>query len=124
MNFLKRLFFGRKTDAPLIITAKIISIVKHHNSDHLNILSVYIGTNEPQQIVCGAPNVRVGLVGVLARPGAKLPCFPEPLSIREIRGIKSFGMMCSEQELGISDNHDGIIELPSNSKIGVKYERS
>lgn len=120
MGFFKRLF-GKK-EKPAIVVAKIVSVSKHPNADKLNVLSVDCGDKELQQIVCGAPNVRPGLIGVLARPGAVLPEFPTPLAARALRGVMSNGMMCSAAELGCGTDNGGILELPENSKIGAKYE--
>ena len=74
------------------------------------------------QIVCGAPNVRVGLRGVLAPVGAKLPGMKKPLTQRTVAGVESYGMMCSPSELGIGDDGDKIIELDENTEIGGKYK--
>ena len=76
------------------IIAEIKDVKDHPDSDHLHILAVDTG-KETLQIVCGAPNVRVGLKGVLARPGCVIPVNGETLKVGKIRGIESFGMMCS-----------------------------
>ena len=123
MNFLKKLFSKKHKSAPLLVVVKIIAVEKHPNADRLHVLRVDIGAGEPLQIVCGAPNVRAGLIGVLARPGAVLPGEIEPLAALEIRGILSHGMMCSEMELGVGEDHSGIMELPENSKIGTEYKK-
>ncbi len=98
------------------IAAKIIECRPHENSDHLHVLMVDDGTNTPRQVVCGAPNVRVGMISALARPGCVIA--GHMIESGKLRGVVSDGMMCSERELGISDNHDGIIELPDDTKIG------
>ena len=99
------------------IAAKIIGCKAHENSDHLHVLQVDDGTSNPRQVVCGAPNARVGLVSALATPG----CIIEghEISSGKLRGVVSDGMMCSGKELGISDDHSGIIELPENTKLGT-----
>ncbi|MFQ6777864.1 MAG: phenylalanine--tRNA ligase subunit beta [Alphaproteobacteria bacterium] len=96
--------------APLpVIAAKIIECKPHPDSDHLHILQVDDGTGKMRQVVCGAPNVRVGMVSALARPGCKIGDME--IKSGKLRGVVSDGMMCSEREIGIGNNHDGIIEL-------------
>ncbi len=99
-------------------TAKIDTVEKHPDADKLNLLSVDTG-KEKLQIVCGAPNVKPGLIGILANVGVVIPCYNEKLKVGKIRGVESFGMLCSEKELGLGDDHNGIIELPANTQIGV-----
>src|SRR6185437_4277745 len=70
------------------------------------------------QIVCGAPNARAGIKVVLARPGTVIPVTGEALKIGTIRGVDSYGMMCSARELLLGEDHDGIIELPADAKVG------
>lgn len=97
--------------------AKVLHTEKHPNADRLSICKVDSGDTEPLTIVCGAPNVRAGLYTALATIGTVLgPDFIIKKS--KIRGMESFGMLCSEDELGISKNHEGILELPSNFKVG------
>jgi phenylalanyl-tRNA synthetase beta chain len=91
------------------ITAKIIECEKHPDSDHLHVLRVDDGSGTLRTVVCGAPNVRVGLVSALALPGCRVGDME--IKSGKIRGILSDGMMCSAKELGISDDHSGIIEL-------------
>ena len=98
------------------ITAKIIECKPHENSDHLHVLMVDDGTGTPRQVVCGAPNARVGLVSALALPGCVIG--GHEIVPGKLRGVMSNGMMCSGKELGISEDHDGIIELPSDTVIG------
>lgn len=100
------------------VTAKVESCEKHPDSDHLHLLSVNDG-KQKLQVVCGAPNVKKDLVGIFAPVGAVIPCYNEVLKVGKIRGIESFGMMCSEKELGIGEDHNGIIELPANTEIGL-----
>ncbi len=107
---------------PKIVIAKILTAAPYPDSDHLQILSVDAGLGKPLEIVCGAPNARAGLISVLAMVGAKLPAFDAPLAARKVRGVLSNGMMCAADELGISDNHDGIIELPDDSVIGAEFQ--
>ncbi|MBN1325293.1 MAG: methionine--tRNA ligase [Alphaproteobacteria bacterium] len=108
--------------APKIVIAKILSASAHPDSDHLQVLSVDAGDGKTLEIVCGAPNARAGLVGVLARVGATLPGFDKPLEKRKVRGIISNGMMCAADELGIGADHDGILELPDDSVIGSEFK--
>ena len=99
------------------IAAKIVECVAHENSDHLHVLKVDDGSGKLRQVVCGAPNARVGLISALAKPG----CIIEGHEIQsgKLRGVLSDGMMCSGRELGINDDHSGIIELPEDTKIGA-----
>ncbi len=99
------------------ITAKIEKVEIHPDSDHLHILAVNTG-KETLQVVCGAPNVHEGLIGIYAPTGTLIPAYGERLKVAKIRGVESMGMMCSEKELMIGDDHSGIIELPTNTLIG------
>jgi phenylalanyl-tRNA synthetase beta chain len=119
LKFFKKLF--KPKSRPLLVVAKIISVEKHPNADKLHILRVDCGMNELQQIVCGAPNVRPGFVGVLARPGCVLPGETEALTARPLRGVMSCGMMCSARELGSGNDHSGIFELGADEVIGKEY---
>ncbi|MCL6705884.1 phenylalanine--tRNA ligase subunit beta [Pseudomonas sp. R2.Fl] len=105
---------------PFVI-AKVLSAEKHPEADRLKVLMVDAGDGKPVQIVCGAPNARAGLVGALARPGTYVPGIDVTLSVGKIRGVESHGMMCSEKELNISDNHDGIIDLPEDAPVGTSF---
>lgn len=99
------------------IAAKIVECKAHENSDHLHVLQVDDGSGKLCQVVCGAPNARAGLISALAVPGCVVD--GHEIASGKLRGVLSDGMMCSERELGLSDNHDGIIELPENTKIGT-----
>ena len=101
--------------------AKVIDSKPHPNADRLKVLTVDDASGEIHQVVCGAPNARKGLIGVFASPGMYIPGTGINLKVGEIRGEKSFGMMCSEKELEISDDHDGIIELDEKAVIGKEY---
>ncbi|GAA5104690.1 phenylalanine--tRNA ligase subunit beta [Bartonella jaculi] len=103
------------------VIAKVLTAMKHPDADKLQVLSVDMGSGTPMQIVCGAPNARAGLVGVLALPGTYVPGLDVTLSVGKIRGIESFGMMCSPAELELSNEHDGIIELPEDAPIGGSF---
>lgn len=99
------------------IAAKIVECKPHENSDHLHVLMVDDGTGTLRQVVCGAPNARVGLISALAVPGCVID--GHEIASGKLRGVVSNGMMCSARELGIGDDHSGIIELPSDTKIGT-----
>ena len=98
------------------IAAKIVECKPHENSDHLHVLKVDDGTGALHQVVCGAPNARVGLISALAVPGCVIA--GQKIESGKLRGVLSDGMMCSGRELGVNDDHSGIIELPENTKIG------
>lgn len=103
--------------APFVI-GEIQKVDNHPNADKLHVLSVFTG-QETLQIVCGAPNVREGMKSVLAREGDIIPLYNEKLTKGVIRGVESCGMMCSERELGLSDNHEGIIDLDTDLPAGT-----
>jgi phenylalanyl-tRNA synthetase beta chain len=99
----------------LPIAAKIVECVAHPNSDHLHVLKVDDGSGTLRQVVCGAPNAREGLVSALALPGCKIGNMViEP---GKLRGVESNGMMCSGKELGINEDHSGIIELDEKAEV-------
>ena len=100
------------------ITARAEDVRMHPDSDHLHLLTVNTG-KEKLQVVCGAPNVKEGLIGIFAPVGTLIPCYNEVLKVGKIRGVESFGMMCSEKELGVGQDHTGIIELPADTPLGV-----
>ncbi|MEK1924878.1 MAG: phenylalanine--tRNA ligase subunit beta [Rhizobium giardinii] len=105
---------------PFVI-AKVISAEKHPQADKLKVLMVDTGSGAPVQVVCGAPNARAGLVGAFAAPGNYVPGIDVTLSVGNIRGVESRGMMCSEKELQISDSHDGIIDLAEDAPVGTSF---
>ena len=105
--------------------AKIIKVEKHPNADKLKVCEVNIGGNEVVKVVCGAPNAKDGLITIYAPPGAIIPKTKFELKIAKIRGVESKGMLCSESELNLSDESDGIIELKKKEKeIGKSYFKS
>ena len=105
--------------------AKIIKSEKHPNADKLKVCDVNIGGKETLKVVCGAPNARDGLITIYAPPGAVIPKTKFQLKIAKIRGVESRGMLCSESELNLSDESDGIIELNVKEKeIGKSYFKS
>lgn len=99
--------------------AKVKSAVQHPDADRLRVCVVETDEGE-KQIVCGAPNARAGITVVLAKPGDYVPGIDVTLSVGKIRGVESHGMMASERELELSDEHDGIIELPSG-EVGQSF---
>lgn len=100
------------------VTAEIVKKEKHPDADKLNLLTVSNG-KESFQVVCGAPNCYEGLKGIFAAAGTIIPQYNEELKVGKIRGIESFGMMCSEKELCIGDDHSGIIELHKDTSVGI-----
>ena len=106
--------------APFTI-ARVISAEQHPNADRLRVCMVDTGTGDPVQVVCGAPNARAGMKGVFVPPGAFIPGKNMTLGVGTIRGVESRGMLVSEFELQISDDHEGIIELPDGAPVGASY---
>ena len=100
------------------VTAKVEDVENHPDSDHLHVLKVNDG-KQILQVVCGAPNVKKGMIGILAHVGAYIPLFGEKIKVGKIRGVESCGMMCAEDEIGVGTDHQGIIELPQNAQIGL-----
>jgi phenylalanyl-tRNA synthetase beta chain len=107
--------------------ARIIEAVQHPDADRLRLCRVETlpegpgGTSQEVQVVCGAPNARTGLVGVFAPVGTHIPGTGVDLKPGKIRGQASNGMLCSERELELSDNHEGIIDLPEDAPLGMRY---
>lgn len=101
-----------------LIVVSVDECVAHPDSDHLHVLKVNTG-KELLQIVCGAPNARAGMKGILARPGDYVPAFGDKLKAGKIRGVESCGMMCAEDELGVGPDHTGIIECPADAVVGA-----
>ena len=100
------------------VVAHVVSAEKHPNADKLKLCMVDTG-DDIVQVVCGAPNAHTGMKAVFARPGVVIPASGEPLKVSAIRGVESRGMLCSERELLLSDEHQGIIELPPNAIVGT-----
>jgi phenylalanyl-tRNA synthetase beta chain len=105
---------------PFVI-ASVISAEKHPNADRLRVCIVDTGDGKPIQVVCGAPNVRAGMKGVFAAPGSFIPGKNITLAVGKIRDVESRGMLVSEAELMISEDHDGIIDLPADAPVGKSY---
>ena len=106
-----------------VVVGEVLTCEDHPDSDHLHVTTVDVGTGEPLQIVCGAPNCRAGLkvlcatVGTVLYPGGGDEEFKIKRS--KIRGVESLGMLCAEDELGIGASHDGIMELPADAVAGT-----
>lgn len=100
--------------------ARVLTAAPHPQADKLQVLSVDAGDGA-MQVVCGAPNARAGLVGVFGAPGAVVPANGMVLKVAAIRGVESNGMMCSNRELELGDDHDGIIELASDAPVGRNF---
>ena len=111
------------TDNELFKIVKIIKTEKHPNADRLKVCDVNIGKNEIKKVVCGATNAREGLITIYAPPGATIPKTKTKLVSAKIRGVMSYGMLCSESELNLSDDSKGIIELSTRygKSIGKNY---
>lgn len=106
---------------------RVLEAVKHPDADRLRKCAVETwpdgpkGKTETVQVVCGAPNARAGLIGVFAPVGTHIPGTGLDLKAGNIRGVESNGMLCSERELMVSDDHDGIIDLPEDAPLGERY---
>jgi phenylalanyl-tRNA synthetase beta chain len=111
-----------KALAPYII-AKVTEAKQHPNADRLRVCMVDTGDGKPIQVVCGAPNARTGMTGVFVPPGTYVPGKKITLAVGTIRGVESRGMLVSEAELEISDNHDGIIDLPADAPVGTPFAK-
>ncbi|WP_102960398.1 phenylalanine--tRNA ligase subunit beta [Mangrovicella endophytica] len=105
--------------------ARVLTAARHPDAERLQVLTVDAGPEvnggQPLQVVCGAPNARAGLIGVLALPGTYVPGIDTTLGVGKIRGIDSNGMMCSERELQLSEEHNGIIDLPADAPVGTRF---
>ncbi|MET0744680.1 MAG: phenylalanine--tRNA ligase subunit beta, partial [Microvirga sp.] len=106
--------------APYTI-ASVISAEQHPNADRLRVCIVDTGEGAPVQVVCGAPNARAGMKSVFSPPGTYIPGKNITLGIGTIRGVESRGMLCSAAELGLSNDHEGIIDLPADAPVGQPY---
>ncbi|AMB44767.1 phenylalanine--tRNA ligase subunit beta [Methylobacterium sp. AMS5] len=103
------------------VIARVISADQHPNADRLRVCQVDAGDGQPLQVVCGAPNARAGMLSVFAPPGTYVPGKAITLSVGTIRGVESRGMLCSGAELGLGDDHDGILDLPADAPVGTPY---
>ena len=112
------------SDLDKFIIAKIDKSEKHPNADRLKVCDIDIGEKKMIKVVCGAANAKEGLLTIYAPPGAIIPKNKMKLVVTQIRGVTSQGMLCSESELNLTDESDGICELKQNqykNKIGKKY---
>ena len=106
-----------------VVVALIQSAEPHPNADKLRVCMVDVGAAAPLQIVCGAPNAAVGLKVPLATVGAILPGELK-IGVATMRGVESFGMLCSSKELGLSQEHAGLLVLPAEAKVGVSLREA
>ncbi|MEK9151280.1 MAG: phenylalanine--tRNA ligase subunit beta [Patescibacteria group bacterium] len=110
-----------------IVVGKVISLKQHPNADKLRVAEVEVKKNDIRQIVCGAPNIALGQKVAVALPGVKLPASPAggpggiEIKVAELRGVESRGMVCSARELGLGDEHTGILVLPEDTPVGVSF---
>ncbi len=103
-----------------LFVGKVLTCEAHPNSDHLHVTTVDLGKGEPQQIVCGAPNVAAGQKVIVADLGCVLYDGDKEFTIKKskLRGVESLGMICAEDEIGVGTSHDGIIVLPEDAPVG------
>jgi phenylalanyl-tRNA synthetase beta chain len=101
--------------------ARVISAVQHPNADRLRVCMVDTGTGDPVQVVCGAPNARAGMKSVFSPPGTFIPGKNITLGVGTIRGVESRGMLCSGMEMQLSEDHEGILDLPDDAPVGARY---
>ena len=102
-------------------TARIVEALPHPDADRLRVCRVDAGTGEEILVVCGAPNARTGLHAVFAPPGAVIPATGATLKLGKIRGVASAGMLVSAREMGLGEDHEGIVELPDGTPVGLAY---
>lgn len=106
--------------APFVI-ASVLEAEQHPNADRLRVCKVDFGGDTVMQVVCGAPNARAGMKGVFAPPGSHIPGTGLDLKKGVIRGVESNGMLVSEREMGLSDEHNGIIDLAADAPVGTPF---
>ncbi len=104
-----------------VVVAEVLSVERHPDADKLKLCSVSVGESSPLQIVCGAPNVAAGMKVPCARVGARLPGIE--IKRARVRGIESFGMLCSARELGLSEDHGGLLPLAADAPVGEDIRR-
>ena len=114
---------GAEWDGDLVTVGAVLAVDPHPNADRLRLATVDYGGDAPQQVVCGAPNVEAGQRVAFGREGARVidPRSGESVALRraKIRGVESAGMVLSERELGLSEEHEGIMVLPADAPVGV-----
>ena len=101
-----------------VVVGEVLTVVQHPDADRLRVTTVNIGSGEPLQIVCGAPNVRVGMKAPVATIGAVLPG-DFKIKKGKLRGVESQGMLCGASEIDLEDKIDGLLELPSDAPVGI-----
>ncbi|WP_111884719.1 phenylalanine--tRNA ligase subunit beta [Acinetobacter sp. CFCC 11171] len=101
-----------------VVIGEVLTVVQHPDADRLRVTTVNIGSGEPLQIVCGAPNVRVGMKAPVATIGAVLPG-DFKIKKGKLRGVESQGMLCGASEIDLEDKIDGLLELPADAPVGV-----
>lgn len=111
----------RAKDFAPFVAARVIKAEPHPNADKLRVCLVDAGDGQEHQVVCGAPNARTGMKGVFAPVGSHIPGTGLDLKKTTIRGVASHGMLVSEREMGLSDEHTGIIDLPADTPVGTPY---
>ncbi|HVC49814.1 MAG TPA: phenylalanine--tRNA ligase subunit beta [Burkholderiales bacterium] len=104
-----------------VVAGKVVSVSRHPNADRLSVCRVEVGSGEPLQIVCGAPNVEAGMMVPCALVGARLPKLV--IGLGKLRGIESQGMLCSAKELGLKDTSEGLLSLPEDAIPGEDVRR-
>src|SRR5574344_869573 len=104
-----------------LVVGEVLTCEPHPNSDHMHVTTVNLGQSEPVQIVCGAANVAAGQKVIVETPGTKLYDGDECFTIKrsKLRGVESLGMICAEDEIGIGQDHSGIIVLPADTPVGI-----
>ena len=105
-----------------VVVGNVLTCNNHPNADKLKLCEVSLGNSKTIKVVCGAENARDGLISVYAAPGSIIPKTKMKLKGAKIRGVESHGMLCSESELNISDESDGIIEFQEKARIGDLYQ--
>jgi len=101
--------------------AHVVEAVQHPNADRLRACKVDAGDGKLVSVVCGAPNARTGMKAVFAAPGSFIPGTGITLKVGEIRGVQSAGMLLSAREMGLGNDHDGIVDLPADAPVGISY---
>src|SRR5262249_49562159 len=100
-----------------VVVGEVLSVQKHPNADRLTVCSVDAGSGKPLTVVCGARNVAAGMKAPVALVGAMLPGGME-IKVTTMRGVESRGMLCSARELGLSEDHSGLLALPADAALG------
>lgn len=103
--------------------AHVVEAIQHPNADRLRVCKVDIGAGALVSVVCGAPNARTGMKAVFAPPGSRIPSSDDILKVGQIRGVESAGMLLSLREMGLGDDHAGIVELAEDAPVGTPYPR-